>query len=283
MVDQHDHTSTAARLLLEVPDETALAIACHLENPLDMLRLGLACKRFSMKTVVATDSSVDAAVAGKHPKSWSVVDEAARRWLAAQPEAERARVPRRVGVDSWLGLKHELMMLASPLMLSRKARGVILTDNGTVATGYAYMTAASKVVMRAGRNYSEFTVIANGGVLCGIIRPGWNVEGQCELGRPRPNQTTDHSFYWPHSGRRDPGYEVWPGTQASQVGDRVGMLLDLTAGTLTVYKNDVSLGVMATGLRGEFCWAVMVSSGSKVRISSAPIPVAARAEEGSGG
>ena len=34
------------------------------------------------------------------------------------------------------------------------------------------------------------------------------------------------------------------------------MLLDLDQGSMTVYKNDKRLGVMATGLSGEYCWAV---------------------------
>ena len=38
-------------------------------------------------------------------------------------------------------------------------------------------------------------------------------------------------------------------------GARVGMLLDLDQGSMTIYKNDERLGVMATGLSGEYCWA----------------------------
>ena len=39
-------------------------------------------------------------------------------------------------------------------------------------------------------------------------------------------------------------------------GDRIGMLLDLDQGSMTVWKNGVKLGVMqAGGLRGPLCWA----------------------------
>ena len=34
------------------------------------------------------------------------------------------------------------------------------------------------------------------------------------------------------------------------------MLLDLDQGSMTVWKNDVKLGVMAEGLSGPLCWAV---------------------------
>ena len=51
------------------------------------------------------------------------------------------------------------------------------------------------------------------------------------------------------------------------------MLLDLDAGTLTVFKNDERLGVMATGLSGEFCWAVSLRGENRsARIQSAPVP-----------
>ena len=39
-------------------------------------------------------------------------------------------------------------------------------------------------------------------------------------------------------------------------GTRIGMLLGLDQGSMTVYKNDERLGVMATGLSGEYSWAV---------------------------
>ena len=58
------------------------------------------------------------------------------------------------------------------------------------------------------------------------------------------------------------------------------MLLDLDQGTMTVYKNDERLGVMATGLSGEYSWAVALGvQGSSVRIESAPAPASPTAEE----
>ena len=55
----------------------------------------------------------------------------------------------------------------------------------------------------------------------------------------------------------------------------IGLLLDLNIGTLTVFKNGNWLGVMATGLKGEFCWAIqMYNKGDSVRIEPAPEPTA---------
>jgi len=49
---------------------------------------------------------------------------------------------------------------------------------------------------------------------------------------------------------------------------------------MTVYKNDERLAVMATGLSGEYCWAVtLLARGHSVRIEAAPPPVSPTAQE----
>ena len=56
--------------------------------------------------------------------------------------------------------------------------------------------------------------------------------------------------------------------------DRIGMLLDLDQGSMTVWKNNVKLGVMwAEGLSGPLCWAVTLAYvHDSARIGSAPLP-----------
>ena len=45
-------------------------------------------------------------------------------------------------------------------------------------------------------------------------------------------------------------------------GDRIGMLLDLDQGSMTVWENGVKVGMMqAEGLSGPLCWAVSVGDG----------------------
>jgi hypothetical protein len=41
---------------------------------------------------------------------------------------------------------------------------------------------------------------------------------------------------------------------------------------MTVYKNDERLGVMATGLSGEYSWAMTMYRDSSARIEAAAIP-----------
>ena len=91
-----------------------------------------------------------------------------------------------------------------------------------------------------------------------------------------------HCFYETYSGCRWPGEHDWEGMQTARVqGDRIGMLLDLDQGSMSVWKNGERLGVMqAAGLTGPLCWAAATAmQGDSARIESAPIPAAALAAE----
>jgi hypothetical protein len=51
-------------------------------------------------------------------------------------------------------------------------------------------------------------------------------------------------------------------------GDVVQLTLDCDAGTLTVHKNKVQVGVAARGLTGELCWVVTLwDKGTRLRIA----------------
>ena len=110
----------------------------------------------------------------------------------------------------------------------------------------------------------------------GAIRPGWDVEGGHSA-----QHVDGHCLYATGNGCRSPGCHIWQGMQgAIEQGDRIGMLLDLDQGTMTVYKNDERLGVMATGLSGEYSWAVtLYKQDSSARMESAPAPASPTVEE----
>jgi hypothetical protein len=56
--------------------------------------------------------------------------------------------------------------------------------------------------------------------------------------------------------------QAWQGMQGCKTGDVLRLLLDSDAGTLTVKKNGVMLGVaVSSGLTGDLCWAVCCYSG----------------------
>ncbi len=107
-------------------------------------------------------------------------------------------------------------------------------------------------------------------MMFGVIRPGWDVEGGEDA-----MHVAGHCFYATYSGCRCPGGHTWEGIKAAKEhGDRIGMLLDLDQGSMTVYKNDVQLGVMqAEGLTGPLCWAASMGwEGTSARIESALAP-----------
>ena len=170
---------------------------------------------------------------------------------------------------SWLGLVHEVGLLGVPLVFDRVHPSVTLLARcgRTVATMNAgsgdSRVAASKVVMRSGRHFAQFMVVAVDRMLFGVIRPGWDVEGEREADGEGPPDVEfeskgDHCFFDTEDGHRMPGDHSWEGAQnATERNDRIGMLLDLDQGSMTIWKNDEKLGVMqAEGLRGPLCWAV---------------------------
>jgi len=245
--------------LLTMTDDLLIHIASMLTAPTDLVRLQLTCPRFADKVCGSSEML-------------SIPEEAARLWLEGCSEQERDWAPRR-GLESWLGLMHEVEALRLPLAFGRAHAAITLSENGALATSRTrsggWRSAASKAVMRSGRHSAQFTVVKGIDMVFGATRPGWDVEGGMD-----PEDVDGHCFYATYSGLRFPGYRGWEGRHgARKRGDRIGMLLDLDQGSMTVWKNDDLLGVMvAEGLSGPLCWAV--SLGHSARIESAAVPAA---------
>ena len=129
-------------------------------------------------------------------------------------------MPRR-GLESWLGLMHEVGLLRLPLVFGRAHGAITLSENGAVATMGAqdglFRSAASTVVMWSGRHFAQFTVMEGIDLMFGVIRSGWDVEGGDNALR-----VDGHCFYWTANGRRFPGTINWEGVQPASVGDRIG-------------------------------------------------------------
>jgi hypothetical protein len=282
--------SGGGNLLTSVAEDALLLrIASFLASAKDLLALGLSCKRFATDCIAAAAAATAAAagVGGDAPaveqkpavvERWSIVQEVARRWLTECTDQERGWVPRR-DRKSLLGLMWELEVMRRGVVFGRSHGSITLSEGGSLATksvcDFGSRAAASKVVMRAGRHYAQFTVVRGHGMYFGVIRPGWDVErGQFA------HNVDSHCFYYTNNGSNWPGRRDWEGMEGAQEGDRIGLLLDLDQGTMTVYKNGGQLGVMATGLSGEYSWAVGLfmhgrfHEGSRTRIEAATFPIA---------
>ena len=246
-----------------VTDDVLLRIASFLPTARDLLRLKLTNKRFSEKII-----AVGGAAAA--PEMLCIADEAARLWLTRCSEHERGWV-RCPGLESRLGLMQEVEVFRFT-RFARAHADITLCEDGAVATRGEhgeFRAAASSGVMSSGRHFAQFTLLEGQIMFFGAIRPRWDVAG---VRAGRPQYADGHCFYSTHNGACFPASRKWQGMEpAKQQGDRVGMLLDLDQGSMTVYKNDVMLGVMQ-GLAGPFCWAVSAFRGTSARIESVALP-----------
>jgi len=163
--------------------------------------------------------------------------------------------------------------------------------NGARDYPYHEGSAISSHIMRSGRHYANFkaTQMASDEINIGIIRPLLKKNNRMDYdfhpvvtedfitdyesdvdftirashwGDGNVNCCTffgeDGSCWW-SSGEwsGNDGDREWPGNEAMGFDPcTIGLLLDLNAGTLTVYKNSRRLGVMMRGLTGEYCWMV---------------------------
>jgi hypothetical protein len=122
-------------------------------------------------------------------------------------------------------------------------------------------------VMRTGRHAVEVTAVQGSiDIFLGLARPNIDVH--------EPDSEDNDGFWCIRSddgvGAYDGQYAEWEGQEGFEQGDVVGLLLNCDAGTLTVKKNGVRLGVVFTGLTGELCWAAsLFSTDDSVRIGAA--------------
>jgi hypothetical protein len=280
----------------------AMCIASCLDSPVDLLRLGVACRQFRLKTVPSPPAhppgsgvAGDGPAAGAAPpEMWSVASEVARRWIAARSAQHRGWVPRRPQ-DCWLGLMAELQRLLWSAVFVRAPpwrdavqvaithswrptlaafpecwRLSVATKNGPSVPGQS-VPVATAVAMRAGRHFARFTVMRGEDMLFGLVRPGYDVDGGAIT-----EDVDGHCFYDVSNGDLWPGPRSWEGqnyTVDGDEGDAIGMLLDFDDGTLTIFRDEAAglerLGVMARGLSGEYCWAVsMWPTGHSAQLES---------------
>ena len=128
--------------------------------------------------------------------------------------------------------------------------------------------------MRSGHHFAQLMEIAAGDMMCGVIRPDWDVEWG-----DNAEEVDGHCFFNTGGGGCYPGCRGWEGNQDSGQDTHIGMLLDLDQVSMTVWMNDVKLGVMvAEGLSGPYCWAVSIvwpgwaETGTAALIESTPAP-----------
>lgn len=166
-------------------------------------------RRFAVKTHSAgAGPSAGSAVAARQAETWSLVEEAARRWILKCSDQCAWVLPRReiydeslrpAGWERFLGLMREVEALRRAAVF-----GQSLEDWATrapIQVGQRpYSATKSRVKMRAGCHRARFTVASQPHeMLFGVVRPEWDMwKGPAAENVPYAG----HCFYHPGSGLR---------------------------------------------------------------------------------
>ena len=271
-------------------------VASFVGTSRELRNLALTCKAFGRKQPGSgLDLSLAEEVARGAVRSWRYDVDGAR--IATPPPAGRDA--------TWLSVLREAerplrfdSLLGGGVVYARdgrtSVRGTRTGDDGeTLNTGTAV---ARNYVMESGVHYAEFR-IGEGKPYIGVVRPTPNLDpgrfadffarrffGEFLAARTEEwgNGDVHACEFFCKSGNRNSTnwdgmteyFEYWRGAEGCHGGDRIGMLLNLDDGTLTVYKNKRRLGVMKDGLSGSYCWYATLTKGDAVTIRMGEAPKA---------
>ena len=256
----------------------------------DLLNLGLTCKRFGISNNTNEDSII------KESTLSALLQIATEEQLAALPHYNG---------ESSLADYHYLQLVREPLTFDQLVGAEFVDEEDKTcvinSSGGTWGTAFSNNILRAGKHYVSFEVYRSSTrrfkVLVGLMRPGkasQNMKGTPlyekfftnftrRLGYGGRNSKVHCCMYSSSFGNcsasdwGDPSGEIitninWDGMESVSSGDEIGMLLDSDEGTLSVYKNGRKLRIMQRGLAGPYCWVVSMWKGSQVTIKRGTIP-----------
>ena len=280
-----------------INSDSLFKIASYL--PADgLLNLALTCRRFGI-----TPQRSDV---GSGDDSLSLVEETARRIVQdIATEEEKNALPGYDG-DNWLSKYNYLQSLRIPLVFDQLVGpiGYVEGNKSRVANthDYSWATAFSNNIMMAGKHYVSFEVcdahayLSMGFCLSiGVMRPGEAMQNAEEgplhqefynhftqrRGSRRYSNTVNCCMYstldgsclshdW--SGDFITSDDTWDGMERLSHPHKVGLLLDLDEGSLSVYINERKLGVMKRGLAGHYCWVVSLAVGTQATIKRETVP-----------
>ena len=258
-----------------------------------LLNLALTCRRFGVEPLPESDDG----------SSLSLIEETARRIVHDVATEEEKNALPCYDEDNWLSKYNYLLSLRIPLkfdqIVGQKIDYVEGNKSRVVHRLGLWSTAFSNNIMMAGKHYVSFeasrSLQRTPHFLAGVMRPGEAMQNaknnplsscffehftQCE-GSVQYNNDVNCCMYsaydgcclssdWGH-GRYSAG-ETWDGVERTSSPCKIGMLLDLDEGTLSVYNNERKLGVMKRELAGHYCWVVSLALGTQVSIKRGTVP-----------
>ena len=207
-------------------------------------------------------------------------------WLSPTPPYEYSfpnRQDEGDGDTPWTRWKSKLRESCPQLSIVEQSECITVGDDygaldhrsGGVWVGtYDYVTSAA-VMRDGGHYYAAFTPLDGGewrDMLFGVTRPSSRPDGRrCIHWGQLAGDVVLQEFVEDGSCFFRTGWGPGRDDRVGWSPDRrrlrhdgtetVGLLLDLDAGTMTAYLNGRLLGVVATGLTGEYTWAVSLDQG----------------------
>ena len=156
----------------------------------------------------------------------------------------------------------------APVTWTGVGNGWVITEDGALASGdpdaepddeaeeEGFCLYGQRViggtVMNSGKHCAEFTLVSIGNQGVGVSRATADSDQSVRTFAEDMWAISKPGIC--HHGRET---DEWDGHEAFVSGDTMRLLLDCDAGTLTVEKNGVLLGVaVSEGLTGDMCWAV---------------------------
>jgi hypothetical protein len=140
--------------------------------------------------------------------------------------------------------------------LTLSGGNLIVTNNGSNAYGAVRSTTGKS----SGKWYWEVVINATGAsnfIMLGIAQPAAPITGY-------PGDSATSRGYYQQTGEKylSSASSTYGATYTD--GDVIGFALDLSAGTITCYKNGVSQGTMFTGLTGTWFPAAACYNGGNI-------------------
>ena len=236
-----------------------------------LLNLALTSRRFGVAPLPESNDDDD---------SLSLVEETARRIVHDIATEEQMSALPRYDDYNWLSKYDYLQLLRMPLTFDQLVDTIeyVEGNKSRVVSTYDWATAFSNNIMIAGKHYASFEVCNHGpGFLLGVMRPreakknakyspltpGFFNNFTQPAGSEQYNNSvnccmcyTYDGYCYSHDWEGNFDREAWDGQEIPSSSCKVGMLLDLDEGTLSVYNNGRKLGVMKRGLAGHYCWVV---------------------------
>ena len=272
-------------------------IVSFLGTSIELRNLALTCKAFGWQQPSSTERDL------------SLAEQVARQVVCSGRNTVDARVtlpPYVRGTTTWLSILRES---EHPLKFDKLfGCGIVEMTNERrtlIHTGYGYSsTVASNYVMISGIHYAEFHIAAGThfGIDIGIVRPMPSLNparyANCGFGFHFLKGSLFGDFLAARTEGWGAGnvhacqfslYNVgiswtnwdnqkheanWEALGNWEIGDTLGMLLNLDEGTLTVYKNNRRLGVMKDRLSGSYCWCATFKHDATITIKRCDPPTA---------